>query len=264
MSHYTVMVIGENYEEILAPYDENLRVKEYMDRTKEEIHKDFMKCYGNVVAENKPISELTDFEKLTLKLKEENGVWVDQWCGQRLDKDGNTLSRYNPSSKWDWHEVGGRWSGSLILKPGETGELGTKSWTNKDKEIPENRADRALKCQVDWDAMNEQAKLQAEKDWNDLFDPNPDHCVYRPAYVEKQRKIHLKMYSTKEEYVRRRGIWTPYAVVTKDGWYAPGDMGWWGISSDETEDRDKFDRGFQKLFAEQADDAVITMVDCHI
>jgi len=264
MSHYTVMVIGEDYESILAPYDENMEIEEYIDRTKEQIHKEFMDYYSKVVAENKPVSELTDFEKLTLKLKEENGVWVSQWCGQGLDKNGNTLSRYNPDAKWDWYAVGGRWSGTLILNPGEAGILGERSWTNESKKLPLNCADQALKCQVDWDVMNDRAKVQAEKDWDELFDPDPDHCMYRPAYVEKQRKIHLEMYGTKEEYVKRRGVWTPYAVVTESGWHAPGDMGWWGISSDETEDRDTFDQEFQKLFAEQADDALITMVDCHI
>ena len=267
MSHFTVMVVGRtdnDYEEILEPYDENMEVCEHMDRTKEQIHKEFMDCYGNIVATNKPASDLSEFEKLTLSLDDVTPKWCMGWCGQELDEDGNTLSRYNDDAKWDWYEVGGRWSGSLILKSGETGELGTKSWTNKDREIPEDRADQALKCQIDWDAMNEDAKVRAAKDWDELFDPNPEHCMWRPEYVEKQRKVHLELYGTKEEYVKRRGIWTPYAVVTEDGWHAPGDMGWWGMSSDETKDRDEFDQKFADLLAEQNDDAVITMVDCHI
>jgi hypothetical protein len=41
-------------------------------------------------------------------------------------------------------------------------------------------------------------------------------------------------------------------------------MGYWGMSSDETEDRDRFDQEFIKLLAEYDDDEMITMVDCHI
>lgn len=36
-----------------------------------------------------------------------------------LDEDGNLLSTCNPNSKWDWYEVGGRWHGMLLLKPGK-------------------------------------------------------------------------------------------------------------------------------------------------
>ena len=32
MSHFTVLVIGENYEEQLAPYDEQLETPEYLKR----------------------------------------------------------------------------------------------------------------------------------------------------------------------------------------------------------------------------------------
>jgi hypothetical protein len=264
MTHYTVMVIGHDVERILAPYDENLEIEPYIDRTKDEIHKTFIKQYGKYRAGNKPESELDTFEKLTLSLETENAKWVKQWCGQDLDKDGNTLSTYNPDSKWDWYEIGGRWTGTFILKTGEVGELGEPSWTNENESIPDGHADQAYKGQIDWDAMNNGAKEQAAKDWDDLFNLSPDKCWFRPEYIEKQRKLHLDMYGTKEEYIKRRGVWTPYAVVTEDGWHAPGDMGWWGMSSDETEDRDKFDAEFKKLFTKYDDDTLITMVDCHI
>ena len=32
-----------------------------------------------------------------------------------LNEDINVLTTYNPQSKWDWYEIGGRWSGLLIL-----------------------------------------------------------------------------------------------------------------------------------------------------
>ena len=266
MTHYTVMVIGEDIEDILAPYDENMSVDKYIDRTKEGIHKEFLDFKEKLLAKIKenPEIELSDFERLTKKLKTENRKWVKEWCGQDLDDEGNTLSTYNPDSKWDWYEIGGRWSGTFILKPGESGELGTKSWTNKDLEIPDSRADRATKGQIDWVAMNAIAIEEANKDWDDIMNPDPDKCRYRPEYVEKLRKIHLEMYGTKEEYVKRRGIWTPYAYVDEDSWNAPGEMGWWGMSSDETKDRDRYDHEFAEYIAKLPDDTLLTMVDCHI
>lgn len=267
MSHFTVMVVGENIEDILAPYDENMEVEEYIDRTKEDIHKEFIDYKEKLLKEidnGKRKEPLSDFENLTKKLKKENKKWVKDWCGQDLDDEGNTLSTYNPDSKWDWYEIGGRWSGAFILKPGEKGELGTKSWTNKDEVIPVNRADQAYKSQIDWDTMNAHAREQAEKDWDDIMDPNPDTCTYRPEYVAQLKELHLKMYGTKEEYVKRRGIWAPYAYVDQNEWHAPGEMGWWGVSSDETEDRDKYDRDFADYIAALPDDTLLTIVDCHI
>lgn len=264
MSHYIVMVVGEDIDEILEPYDENLEVEPYIDQTKEELHKDFMRCWGETYVENKPVSLLTSFEDLTLSLDGVNAKWLDGWNGKKLDKHGNSLSIYNPDSKWDWYEVGGRWSGMLILKPGREGSHGNKSWTNKDEVTPANRCDAAYNKDIDWNAMNEIARLDIEKDWDELFNPNPDHCMYRPEYVEKQRIKHLEMYGTKEEYMKRRGLWTPYALVDEDGWYAPGNMGWWGFSSDETEDRDMFDQMFKKYVSELKPKDVVTIVDCHI
>lgn len=264
MSHFIVMVIGEDIEGILEPYNENMEVMEHMDWAKEQIHKEFMDFQGSLIAENKPQSDLSDFEKLTLSLDKETDAWSVGWCGQSLDVDGNTLSTYNPDSKWDWFQVGGRWSGTLILKPGREGSLGQRSWTNEEEKIPENRVDGAYNKDIDWDAMNEIAKKQMDDAWDELFDPNPDHCQYRPEYVEKQRKLHLELYGTKEEYIKRRGIWTPYAYVTEDGWFAPGDMGYWGMSSDETKDRDEFDKAFKKFVAELHPKDVVTIVDCHI
>ena len=37
MSHFTVLVIGENPEEQLAPFDENLIVDKYIISTKEQV-----------------------------------------------------------------------------------------------------------------------------------------------------------------------------------------------------------------------------------
>jgi hypothetical protein len=264
MSHFVVMVVGDDIEEILAPYDENLEVEGHMDRTKEVIHKEFMNYQGSVIADNKPKECLSDFEKLTLILDTENAKWVMDWCGQELDRYGNTISHYNPDSKWDWYEVGGRWSGTLILKPGCEGSNGSRSWTNKDDVIPANRCDGAYNKDIDWKAMNEIAKQHLAKDWDDLFDPNPVYCKYRPSYVEKQRKKHIEMYGTKENYLKRRGFWTPFALVDEDEWYAPGEMGWWGFSSDETEDRDMFDQMFKEYVKLLNSKDVVTIVDCHI
>jgi hypothetical protein len=47
---------------------------------------------------------------------------MKDWCGCEggIDSKGlYQLSTYNPKSKWDWYEVGGRWDGGLVTTSGE-------------------------------------------------------------------------------------------------------------------------------------------------
>lgn len=57
---------------------------------------------------------------------------------------------------------------------------------------------------------------------------------------------------------------TPYAFVTQDGeWVERGQMGWFGISSNEMDD-DKWDAKFREYLKTLDKDIVLTLVDCHI
>jgi hypothetical protein len=112
MSHFTVLVIGPDPEKQLAPFDENLDTPEY--------------CKGEVSEEEK--QRFVDY--YTEKGKNPNNLGYDELYpihGQSWDdltnrKNPDTgvweeFSTYNPNSKWDWFQLGGRWSGLLKLKP---------------------------------------------------------------------------------------------------------------------------------------------------
>lgn len=56
-----------------------------------------------------------------------------------------------------------------------------------------------------------------------------------------------------------------YALLTTDGeWKAPGEMGWWGCSSDTLEDRIKHAREKEQFFRDLPDETWLVNVDCHI
>lgn len=56
-----------------------------------------------------------------------------------------------------------------------------------------------------------------------------------------------------------------YAALDNDGWHAPGDMGWWGMSSDEPDGYVKFAREFVGRFVKNcAPDDLLVLVDYHI
>jgi hypothetical protein len=82
--HFTVMVIGENAEQQLAPFQEN---------------------------------NMGDCPKEFLEFQEDDDYDVDVETG----KKGHW---YNPNAKWDWYSLGGRWSGSIKLKEGASGVVG--------------------------------------------------------------------------------------------------------------------------------------------
>jgi len=115
MSHFTVMVIGEDPEGQLAPYDENIEVDEYVRETVPDEEKErFMELY----IKNYPELKDKSFEEIY----EKHG---NSWNESSWRKDENGVlqeySTYNPKSKWDWYQLGGRWSGLIKLKEGAEG-----------------------------------------------------------------------------------------------------------------------------------------------
>ena len=140
MSHFCVYVFHDkntSINDLLAPYDENLVVEPYVEYTKEEaiakVRKEIEDYKNGTYAEYiKNPEEYEKKYKCTKKyiefLKNEFPKkinWTDDQCyddmkeyydSDMIDKDGNLLSKYNPKSKWDWYEVGGRWCGGIPMK----------------------------------------------------------------------------------------------------------------------------------------------------
>ena len=71
----------------------------------------------------------------------------------------------------------------------------------------------------------------------------------------------------KKTYVARETVFSTYAVVTPDGtWHAPGEMGWWAMSSETGDEIIAWDLGYYEHFIKPAieNNWHITIVDCHI
>ena len=228
MSHYAVAVFhkpDQDVGDLLAPYDENKEVEPYIWLSRKEAIGYARKHY-----------------KTEGKTDEE--CWQMVAEDSQTDEDGNIYSTYNPDSKWDWWSVGGRWSGMLRLngEPVDTGRVG-------DLEFP----------------FDKEAYEYALRFWNVVIDHNPArpgeeyHTLYKEEYYRE-------FYGDRETYARQMAEFSTYAVVTPDGeWHAPGNMGWWGCSSESGEEsRDWYDN-YKERFLDSADkDLTMTVVDCHI
>lgn len=65
-----------------------------------------------------------------------------------------------------------------------------------------------------------------------------------------------------EARARRNAVQT-FAVVKEGQWYEKGEMGWFGLATDE-KDEETWSREFEALLDSLPDDTLLTVVDCHI
>lgn len=148
---------------------------------------------------------------------------------------GTHPTTYNPKSKWDWWQIGGRWTGHL-------------SGGAYDPSADVNNIERCDLCQG--------------------TGTRPDMAVEDGCNGCDGKGTRLKWPTQWREY---RGDIRPladvppdvsvHAVVTPDGeWHEAGRMGWFGIVSDE---RDDWAAAMAALRAAWPD-AVAVVVDCHI
>ena len=226
MSHFTVMVIGDNPEEQLAKFDENIVFDKYIEYTKEQAieksKKDIEDYKNGLYAEylKDPVAykASTTNENHLRYISEEfpqRLEWTDEqhykeiadWYEpDMIDEEGNLYTTYNSDAKWDWYVLGGRWSGSVIkLKDGGHGIVGQAGVFDN-----ETGVDQTIKGDI----------------------ANIDTIV-------------------------------TFAVVKNGEWFESASMGWWGMTSDE-KDEDEWKNTIQELLADVPDDTLISIYDCHI
>ena len=234
MSHFTVAVIHDekkSIDEILAPYDENLKVPRHVRFTR---------------------AEAIDYAKRNFKNRcegmSDDEAWkfmAENFRKDMIDDEGNLYSTRNPNAKWDWYCVGGRWGGSLRLKSGETTDEARIRDVDFSPDEEEKEDARAF-----WDAVVE-GKIPERED-EEAF------AIWNPEYYKKY-------YGDRETYANSMAEFSTHAVVTEDGkWHEKGEMGWFGCSYETPEEAKTWERDFREKFLKDVDpNLLITIVDCH-
>lgn len=133
--HMTCLIAGKNYEEQLAPFQENNMgdcPDEFLDTYTYELEQD-----GDI--------EWLDFEnedeakeyckKVGAKFSPKNGHWS------------------NSKARWDWYQVGGRWYGYFVKKADGYGEKGSRSWMDVRPDTDDNCVDIVRKGDIDIDGV---------------------------------------------------------------------------------------------------------------
>ncbi|MFT4471417.1 hypothetical protein ACMX2H_16055 [Arthrobacter sulfonylureivorans] len=120
MSHFTVLVLGDNIEEQLDRYWEERSVPEYISRKRSDEWADIVQRAKEYYAERGSTMEKLAAESWS-HLELLKAYTEEDWRPRPNDEPGyHCWTTYNPDSKWDWYEVGGRWDKAvLVTKNGE-------------------------------------------------------------------------------------------------------------------------------------------------
>jgi hypothetical protein len=169
MSHFPVMVFGEDWEKQLAPYhefectgvdDEYVQdvditpdVRKRMADGEELL--DALSYYG---LEEKIVGDESQLNKAG---QHKYGYAVV--LGKELVK---AAKRTNPNDKWDYWRVGGRWSGHMMVYPGVTPKIITASGEYAAKLIMARRSDQARKREIDLAGLADAEADEAAARWD--------------------------------------------------------------------------------------------------
>ena len=231
--------------------------------------------------------------------------YCDKYCGfaDRHPETSKIGYWHNPNAKWDWWAIGGRWTGYFPVKSTVKIKLGKPGAFNNQPKP--GRADIIKRSDIDMDVVARETREAAEKFFDeyqellngkkfDVFDgprhkaidlgllrveektvsPGPNEVVFpwSEMNVDPKRRDWSDVATVIKdkdaflsEYIDCFCPIISYAALDETGWYAPGEMGWWGVSSDTSAEYIRFCKEFFRRFITAAnDDDVIVAVDCHI
>lgn len=227
MSHFSVAVLTKGEDKntvsnLLAPYQEN----NMGDCPSEFL--EFVDCTEEVKDRFEEDDKYTSMKEC-----------AEKYFGYKFYRESNKYGYYeNVNAKWDWYQIGGRWSNSLITKDG-------------------NVVDSAKLKDIDWDKMISVSKADAEANW--IKAQNADEATQSFIYG-------ISKGESKDDYIQSHSGFETYAVITPDGkWHSEGEMGWFGVSSETADESKKWRDSFYDNFIKNSDeDITLTIVDCHI
>jgi len=267
MSHFTVLVIntqGDNdFEEQLEPFYEGIEVPEYESCLVDD--EDWERMRNYYAEHDDPKAKEMSNTELYQKYGEDwnNNCWRDEG-----DEKWVEYSTYNPDSKWDWYVMGGRWRGMLLPKEGKVGVLG-ESGVFKNPPMIEGGVDQIRFGDIDWDGMiNPNDFEKYTRFWEIYIEGDEPKNEEEKKLIEQtfyKKEYFVEKYGDKETYIKAMMTFSTYAVLKDGEWFEPGEMGWWGVSHAENEDKLDFELNFwDKFLKDLPDDALLTIVDCHI
>lgn len=160
-----------------------------------------------------------------LKLYEQNGkAWnAMSWELNAKTKKWEEWSTYNPHSKWDWYVEGGRWGNFIKTKEGK--------YVNS--------------CKL------------SEIDWAPYSEDDYEEELATSIWGEKYKKLKegVNYHLTKNN--------PPFSIIIDGEWHEKGEMGYWGITTNEMSD-EEWNELVMKHIEELPEDSMCYNIDFHI
>lgn len=208
------------------------------------------------------------------------------------ESDGAVHTTYNPDSKWDWWTIGGRWEKSYRSRQGEKVSVLREELqkTIINMRDPEAVAELAAV----------EAEIQKLKD---TFSAQRELRIRAKSAADAAGQLGLTMLADPETYLGGSDIekiltwediekaqekrlecraympwWFPYSIVTKDTelaedtetkqltgyeWHTAGQMGWFGMKSDEMSEIQWVEKLIE-ILADRDENDYLIYIDFHI
>ena len=229
-------------DEVLDVYCESLEVEPYLSET---IHAEDLDTIKERVGESLKVDPD----------KSEDENLIESWYGHDdYKKVGprsfELYSTFNQNSEWDWWVIGGRWENFFGDKHGDIIKVEDIDWDAERDRITEE----SHKQYDDFEKATE--GLTLHHTWRKLYEEYGDDrrqkardTYHAQEWVKAAKTCVDLLFVTPEEYFKHNaggreafitdkiaGVGVPYAFVDLDGeWHSRGEMGWFGISTDDDE-----------------------------
>jgi hypothetical protein len=294
MSHFsTLVILAEPPDDpeyavqvALAPFDECMEVEPYIEEC--YCKNTVAEHYGFIEAERLAPKTINEYRKAYWAIGGEKPDWSDytsEWQTirqqatqshpqyQQFNPDceecagsGMRSTTANPKAKWDWWQIGGRWTGQLDGDYDPQKDIENQEWCNLCGGTG-NRADFAyyadpenIEKTVFSAASGKAAESAIPAGYQRIEWCNG--CRGKGLRVKWPTKW-AKFDGDIKPVNQITLSFTPYAIVTPEGeWLGKGEMGWFGMSSDEKGDNEW--RLCVEMTLEKYLYGVAVLVDCHI
>jgi hypothetical protein len=277
VSHFAVIVIGDDVEAALRPFQEN---------NMGDCPPEYLKFHD----ETDEVRSSWDAEDEATRAKYAGNIaaYAAEHYGYRAREIVDGVERFgyleNPNKKWDWWVVGGRFSGRFPTAAGAV--------------------DSALKSEIDWTPRRDEHEARARDRfarWKQALDAHPEAArpLTWPEVLEKHGVENVDSaraeYNAQPQIATWKGIaeahdWqetrcdpvrdlgfdidalvarerrrapVPFAFLHAGEWHEKGRMGWFAMVSNE-KDVDGWCAEWERVWDALPPDARLTCVDCHI
>ena len=206
-SFFEAIVAGDNPQELMKPYDSNLKVDKYIvyrfdeaaklkettlnlyqERIKSELSPASKEYYKEEYDEINTMSDEDAFLYLTYKYD--------------YDENMNAVSTENPNGKYKFYQKGKLFSVPFITKDGK-------------------ETFQTHKGDVDWDKMHLNGMEIYDVAWEMVMNGRKPRTDYEKQIYEnmKERTAYFQSFGNKDNYVIHSTAFWAYAFVDSKGWY---------------------------------------------